>query len=140
MKTTAEKLNEHDICVFYKNQKFLTLQYKGIRETMYIFMPVYETAKLISDEIELSEDTVNNCIFIRDHYDYWPDNIIKAYTEYQIKQINEKSRNIGFATANMNKKYKDFLSSKEYNMLYESNIKITESFEKIKELLKTYGK
>jgi hypothetical protein len=40
----------------------------------------------------------------------------------------------------MNKKYKDFLSSKEYNMLYESNIKITESFEKIKELLKTYGK
>ena len=140
MKTTAEKLNEHDICVFYKNQKFLTLQYKGIRETMYIFMPVYETAKLISDEIELSEDTVNNCIFIRDHYDYWPDNIIKAYTEYQIKQINEKSRNIGFDTANMNKKYKDFLSSKEYNMLYESNIKITESFEKIKELLKTYGK
>ena len=140
MKTTAEKLNEHDICVFYKNQKFLTLQYKGIRETMYIFMPIYETAKLISDEIELSEDTVNNCIFIRDHYDYWPDNIIKAYTEYQIKQINEKSRNIGFATANMNKKYKDFLSSKEYNMLYESNIKITESFEKIKELLKTYGK
>ena len=140
MKTTAEKLNEHDICVFYKNQKFLTLQYKGMRETMYIFMPIYETAKLISDEIELSEDTVNNCIFIRDHYDYWPDNIIKAYTEYQIKQINEKSRNIGFATANMNKKYKDFLSSKEYNMLYESNIKITESFEKIKELLKTYGK
>ena len=140
MKTTAEKLNEHDICVFYKNQKFLTLQYKGIRETMYIFMPIYETTKLISDEIELSEDTVNNCIFIRDHYDYWPDNIIKAYTEYQIKQINEKSRNIGFATANMNKKYKDFLSSKEYNMLYESNIKITESFEKIKELLKTYGK
>ena len=140
MKTTAEKLNEHDICVFYKNQKFLTLQYKGIRETMYIFMPIYETAKLISDEIELSEDTVNNCIFIRDHYDYWPDNIIKAYTEYQIKQINEKSRNIGFATANMNKKYKDFLSSKEYNMLYESNIKITDSFEKIKELLKTYGK
>jgi hypothetical protein len=48
-------------------------------------MPIYETAKLISDEIELSEDTVNNCIFIRDHYDYWPDNIIKAYTEYQIK-------------------------------------------------------
>ena len=140
MKTTAEKLNEHDICVFYKNQKFLTLQYKGIRETMYIFMPIYETAKLISDEIELSEDTVNNCIFIRDYYDYWPDNIIKAYTEYQIKQINEKSKNIGFATANMNKKYKDFLSSKEYNMLYESNIKITESFEKIKELLKTYGK
>ena len=140
MKTTAEKLNEHDICVFYKNQKFLTLQYKGIRETMYIFMPIYETAKLISDEIELSEDTVNNCIFIRDYYDYWPDNIIKAYTEYQIMQINEKSKNIGFATANMNKKYKDFLSSKEYNMLYESNIKITESFEKIKELLKTYGK
>lgn len=140
MKTIVEQLNEHDICVYYKNQNFLTLQYKGMKDNKYIFMPIYETSKIFQEEIELSEDTVNNCIFIRDYYDYWPDNIIKAYTEYQIKQINEKSKNIGFATANMNKKYKDFLSSKEYNMLYESNIKITESFEKIKELLKTYGK
>lgn len=138
MKTIAKQLNEHDVCVYFKNHKFLTLQYKGMKDDKYIFMPIYETSKIFQEEIELSEDTVNNYIFIKDHYDYWPENIIKAYTEYQIKQINEKSRNIGFATANMNKKYKDFLSSKEYNMLYESNIKISESFDKIKELLKTY--
>ena len=139
MKTIAEQLNEHDICVYFKNHKFLTLQYKGIKDDKYIFMPIYETSKIFQEEIELSEDTLNSSIFIRDRYDYWPEDVVKAYTEYQIKIINEKSKNIGFATANMNKKYKDFLSSKEYNMLYESNIKVSESFDKIKELLKTYG-
>ena len=87
----------------------------------------------ISDQLNIFYDTALNAYHLK------TEGPLLIDSEYQIKLINEKSKNIGFATANMNKKYKDFLSSKEYNMLYGSNVKISESFDKIKELLKTYG-
>ena len=43
-------------------------------------MPIYETSKIFQEEIELSEDTVNSSIFIRDRYDYWPEDVVKAYS------------------------------------------------------------
>ena len=137
MKTTTERLQEKDICILYRNDRILVLQYIGMNEeNNYIFNPVYETTDILDEPLELNKDTVNNCIFIRGQYQSWPMDVLKAYTKYQLKQVSTKTSSIQKLSNNIKDKFKVFSESKEYNDLYESGGKLQEALDKIKEIIK----
>lgn len=140
MKSTSEILKNNDICVFYKNQKFINLKYIGIDNDNYIFSPIYESADLIKENIELGKDTVNQSVFIKDYYKYWPTDIIQKYTDYQLQLLNKKTVKLNELSSTINTKFKDFLKTDEYNKLFESNKKLSESLNEIKDIIKSYGR
>lgn len=137
---TSKLLKEHDICIFYKQNIFFPLQFIEKREDTFVFMPIKESLDYFKEELLLTQDIVDTQVFRQNNYQYWPDEIVQAYAQYQIKRINNTSKKLQTVSNLVYDKLDKLMQSDSYEVIQKTNKQLAETIEKLKGTFKSNEK
>lgn len=137
---TSKLLKEHDICIFYKQNIFFPLQFIEKREDTFVFMPIKESLDYFKEELLLTQDIVDTQVFRQNNYQYWPDEIVQEYAQYQIKRINNTSKKLQTVSNLVYDKLDKLMQSDSYEVIQKTNKQLAETIEKLKGTFKSNEK
>lgn len=137
---TSKLLKEHDICIFYKQNIFFPLQFIEKREDTFVFMPIKESLNYFKEELLLTQDIVDTQVFRQNNYQYWPDEIVQEYAQYQIKRINNTSKKLQTVSNLVYDKLDKLMQSDSYEVIQKTNKQLAETIEKLKNTFKSNEK
>lgn len=103
-------------------------------------MPIKESLDYFKEELLLTQDIVDTQVFRQNNYQYWPDEIVQEYAQYQIKRINNTSKKLQTVSNLVYDKLDKLMQSDSYEVIQKTNKQLAETIEKLKGTFKSNEK